>query len=225
MARGSQSVAYQGRLYYAKVKGMKEGEQVHFHLSAKKPDGTIEDIGQEKKLTGMLVSAKHRQDTYQGQVYDKISIILSDSGAGDGGESYYISVNAATGIGRSIINSLLSTDKYVAPITISLYNTKDGGYPNVGMYYGGDRMNWKYSMEDQAKYVSVTKEKVKDASGKVVTKDKKNYLELNEFLLNEFKGKVIPAVSAGRPQRTETMESSEGTQPAAMMDEKLPWED
>lgn len=226
MARGSQSTAYQGSLYYAKVSGLKEGEKVHFELTSKNPDGSKKVDGQENKLTGLLVSAKHRQDTYQGQVYDKIVLILNDPQAGKNGESYYISVNSSTGIGRNIMNSLLSTDTFVAPLSISLYNSKEGGYPNVGMYLGGERLPWKYSIEEQSKYISTTKEKVKDASGKVVTKDKKNYLELNEFLLNQFKEKVIPAVnSTPRTSHSyETSSASEGTQMASS-DDKMPWED
>jgi len=220
-------MAQQGSLYYAKISGLKDGEQVHFELSSKNPDGSKKVDGQEKKLTGLLVSAKHRQDTYQNQVYDKIVLILNDPQAGKDGESYYISVNAATGIGRNIINSLLNSDAFVAPLSISLYNSKEGGYPNVGMYLGGERLMWKYSIEEQSKYISTTKEKVKDASGKVVTKDKKNYLELNEFLLKEFKEKVVPAVNS-TPRTSHNYDSSsvsETTQAASVSDERLPWED
>lgn len=221
MARGSQEGAYQGSLYYANVAGTKEGEQVHFELTRPNPEDKKNPIkeGSEKKLAGYLVGAQHRVWNYQDRAIDSLVLTLNDPQAGNGGETYRIELSAGSSIGRSIMNSLLNADNFMPPITISLYNTKDGGYANAGMYIGGERLEWKYSYDELKKYIGVTTEKVKDSSGKLVTKERKNYLELNEFLLNEFKSKVVPMVSARKQEAAAHTSAIDTTQPAATVEE------
>lgn len=228
MARGSQESAYQGSLFYANVAGTKEGEQVRFELTRPNPEDKRNPIkeGSEKKLTGYLVGASHRVWTYQDRAIDSVVLMINDPQAGSGGETYRIELSAASSIGRSIMNSLINADNFLPPITISLYNSKEGGYANAAVYLGGDPLKWKYSFDDLSKYVSVTKEKVKDSSGKMVTKERKNYLELNEFLLNEFKNKVVPMVSSRKQEANTHVVQTENTQVAAPIEEgeKLPWD-
>jgi hypothetical protein len=226
MARGSQEGAYQGSLYYASVAGTKEGEQVRFELTRPNPDDKKNPIkeGSEKKLTGYLVGAQHRVWNYQDRAIDSIVLTLNDPQAGNGGETYRLELSAGSSIGRSIMNSLLKAENFMPPLTISLYNSKDGGYANVGMYLGGDRLEWKYSFAELSKYITKTTEKVKDASGKLVTKERKNYLELNEFLINEFKTKVVPMVSSRKQESYSNTTEVDSTQPASVVeDNDLPF--
>lgn len=221
MARGSQEGAYQGSLYYANVAGTKEGEQVHFELTRPNPEDKKNPIkeGSEKKLTGYLVGAQHRVWNYQDRAIDSLVLTLNDPKAGNEGETYRIELSAGSSIGRSIMNSLLHAESFIPPLTISLYNTKEGGYANVGMYLGGDRLEWKYTFDELKKYIGVTKEKVKDASGKVVIKERKDYLELNEFLLNEFKSKVVPMVTSRKQEVMSHSVAVDTTQPAAVVED------
>lgn len=198
MARGNSKSAIKGQALYAKLTGLKEGEQVRFDITKKSPsgEGYVSD-GSEKILTGYLVGAFHDTWTFQGVLKDKCKIVLNDPDSGTDGETYYVEFSPATSIGRGIINALLGTENYTSPIKLSLYNNKDNGRASIGMYIGNERMNWKYGSGDLNKYVSETTEKVKDSSGKVTTVTKKNFIELNEFLLNEFKTKVVTKFEGG----------------------------
>jgi hypothetical protein len=236
MARGSQESGAQGQLIYANIKGTKEGEKVHFVLTRSNPADPKSPIaeGTEKKLTGTLVYAAHRPWTYQEKSIDGLVLILSDPAAGKEGESYRVEVsNIGSGIGRSIINSLLSATQFLEPITLSLYNSKEGGYANVGVYQGGDPLKWKYSIEEQAEFISISKKKEKDAKGKIIEKDVRDYTDLNEKLLKEFKEQVIPKVSASRQQHGSSKPNTENTPDWAdsqqegasvpAQDDGLPW--
>lgn len=197
MGRGSQEGGSQGSLIFAKITGTKPDETVHFELSRSNAEDKKSPIseGTEKKLTGYLVGAAHRTFTWQNNVIDTIALNLSDPAAGKDGETYRIEVTVASSLGRSIINSLLGADNFLAPLTLSLYNNKKNGYASVGVYLGGDTAKWKYTVEEQAKYVTLEKKKQKDATtGKLVNVEVKNYLELNDFFLTEFKNNVVPKV-------------------------------
>lgn len=225
MARGNQKSAIKGQPLYAKLTGLKEGEQVHFEITKKNPNGEgyVSD-GSEKVLTGFLVGAYHDTWTYQGVLKDKCKIVLNDPNSGPDGETYYVEFSPSTSIGRGIINALLGTDNYISPVKLSLYNNKDTGRASIGMYVGSERMNWKHTIEQLNKYVSETTEKVKDASGKVTSVTKKNYIELNEFLLNEFKTKIVSKFEGGNQARVESQDAGD-TQVAATTngDDELPF--
>ena len=212
MARGNSKTQHRGQVYYAKITGLKEGEQVRFDMVKKDPEtNKYVTEGTEKMLSGHMVGAIHDTWTYQGELKDRCKIVLNDPTSGNDGETYYVEFSPTSGIGRSIINSLLGATNFLSDVKISLYNNKDNGYASVGMYLGGERMNWKYKPEDLNKYVSETTEKAKDASGKLVTKTKKNYVELNEFLLNEFKNKIVKQFENG----SASVIDHQDTQPAA----------
>lgn len=215
MARGNSKSAFKGQALYAKLTGLKDGEQVHFAITKKNEigDGYVSD-GSEKVLAGYLVGAYHDTWSYQGVLRDKCKIVLNDPNAGNGGETYYVEFSPSTSIGRSMINSLLGTENFISPVKLSLYNNKDNGRASIGMYIGNDRMNWKYSIEELGKYISETTEKVKDQSGKVATVTKKNFVELNEFLLNEFKDKIVKKLDGGPQTRIESQDHND-TQVAA----------
>jgi hypothetical protein len=236
MGRGSQEAAYQGSLLYAKITGTKPKETVHFELSRPNPDDKKNPFkeGSERKLTGYLVGAAHRTFTWENNVIDTVALTLNDPAAGKEGETYKVEFTAASSLGRSIINSLLGADNFLAPLTLSLYNNKENGYASVGVYLGGDQAKWKYSIDDQSKYVTTEKKKVKNAEGKLVTQEVKNYLELNDFLLKEFKEKVVPMVkpritAAGAIASKATSEQEpeymvDDTQSAVAEGGGLPWE-
>lgn len=210
MGRGSQSSSSFGKTIWVKVK-TKEGEAAHFELSSGSGADRVEE-GTEKKLSGFLTGVQHRLSDYQGKVTDKIQIKLTDPKAGDNGETYVIETSTIGSIGRNIMNSLLNLEDTTQEIALSLYNNKDNGYPNIGIYAGGEMLKWKYGIEEQAKYVSEVEVKEKDSKGKIVTRKKKEFLGLADFLLNEvkekfkdFRGAVNtadadePAVSANAP--------------------------
>lgn len=225
MARSSQNQAKQGSLYFAKITGTKEGEKVHFQLTAPDPNGkgTVTS-SKETRLSGYLVGAQHRQWSYQDRMIDSVVLTLNDPGSGDDGETYRIEFSVTSGLSRGILNSLLSADNFLPMLSISLYNSKEGGYANAWVTLGGDQLKWKYGKDQLDKHISVTTEKVKDSSGKLVTKQRKNYLELNEFLLSEFKNNVIPKVGKAPVKHVEES-SHESTQPAVVIvgDNDLPF--
>lgn len=193
MGRGSKEAGNQGSLIFANVKGGKQGEKIHFVLSKKDADGVTVVEGTENNLSGNLVYADIRKWNYNGKENESVVLMLNDPAAGKDGETYKMEFGVDGSIGRNVMNALLSADNFLPPLKISLWNGKENGYANVTLYLGGEKMSWKYSIEDQSKHVTVTKEKVKE-NGKIVTKDKKNYLELTTFLVAEFKSNVTPKV-------------------------------
>lgn len=215
MARGNSKLSVKGKALYAKIAGLKEGEQVRFDITKKDDNGTgyVSD-GSEKVLSGHLVGAYHDTWTYQGTLKDKCKLVLNDPQAGSEGETYYVEFSPATAIGRNIINALLGASNFLSVMKFSLYNNKENGRASIGMYLGNERMNWKYSIDELSKYITETTEKVKDASGKVTTVKKKNLVELNEFFLNEFKEKVVKYFDNAPQVRVEAQDQSE-TQVAA----------
>lgn len=224
MGRGNSKSAIKGEALYAKLTGLKEGEQVRFDITKKNKngDGYLSD-GSEKVLSGFLVGAYHDTWTYQGVLKDKCKIVLNDPNAGTEGETYYVEFSPSTSIGRGIINALLGTTNYISAVKLSLYNNKDNGRASIGMYIGNERMNWKYTVDELNKYVSETTEKVKDASGKVTTVTKKNFIELNEFLLNEFKEKVVKYFDNGPKVSVEPQDHNETQAAATTASDDLPF--
>jgi hypothetical protein len=238
MGRGSQENEHRGQLIYAKITGTKEGEKVHFELSRPNPDGGAIPDGTERDLSGHLAAAMHRVWTYQGRAIDSVVLFLEAPEAGEKGETYKIEVPLDGGLGRQIVNSLLSAENFLPPLKISLRNSKKNGYPNAYLSLGGEDLKWALSLDEQNAKISIEHKKEKDATGKIVDVEKKNYLELNEFLLKEFKEKIIPKVTARQkaagklPPVYDALKSDEfmdDTQPAQASaetpaNEKMPWE-
>lgn len=205
MGRGSTSPGTTGKLFYVKVV-TKKGEEPHFEL--KEAGDKNNPVTKEGRLSGYLVSGAHKtfKSTASGADMDSITLVLEDKNAG---ETYKIE-QLLSGTSRDLINKLLTVeDLAIAPIEIRLY-TNDKGYANAWIGYEGEQQGfkWAYDYEFTKTKVSVVTKK-KKVDGKVVDAKENDYLELNEFFIQEFKDKIIPKLKgssapARKPDGTDT---------------------
>jgi hypothetical protein len=201
MARG-RSGENQSDLFYVALKGLKEGEEARFEIKKQgDPKDKTPDI--EKEISGLLIGAEHRIWDYKGTPTDSIVLYLKDPHAGQKGETYKLEVGLSN-LTRGLINSLLSATSFEGqPLILSAYNNKKG-FASLGVYLGYDsgmaplRLDWKHQIEELNAMITIDIVKGKDAKGKVIDKEQKNYLVLNEYLINEFKDKVIPMVKEAK---------------------------
>lgn len=193
MGRGSEQSQFSGKLFYVKVV-TKKGEDPRFELT----EACVKDAKPtvETKLSGFLVSGSHKTFTSKttGIDMDAITLVLEDR---DVNETYKID-QLLSGTSRDILNKLIGVEEFIsAPIEIRLYSN-DKGYATSWVGFAGEKkgFNWSYDLEfTNAKIVEGTT-KVKEG-GKLVDKKTKNYLELNEFFIQEFKDKVVPKLKGG----------------------------
>lgn len=208
MGRGSTSPGTTGKLFYVKVV-TKKGQDPHFALyAAGEKDGPVI---KESKLSGFLIAGAHKTFTSMasGADMDSISLTLEDRDAGGTGETYKIE-QLLSGTSRDIINKLLGVEEFLTrAIEIRLY-TNDKGYATTWIGFEGDRegFKWTYDYEFTKSKISTSKKKEK-VDGKIVEVNVNDYLELNEFFIQEFKDKVVPKLKGGsaparRPDGTDT---------------------
>lgn len=198
MARGNTGNGVSGDLFFVSIKGAKKGEEVHFKLKKGTGDGAEEST--EKNLSGILTKAEHRLWTYEGQTNDSVVLFLKDRHAGTTGETYKLELNMSS-LTRGLINSLLSAKDFSEPLFLGVYTNKKG-YASMSIGLGVDsggapiRLDWAYELDFLNGKITKETKKAKDDKGKLITTEVNNYLELNEFLLSEFKAKVIPLVAS-----------------------------
>ncbi len=202
MARGRTN-EQSGDMFYVAIKGLKKNEEVRFEI---KKAGAAKDAPPEieHNLSGILTGAEHRIWEYQNVPTDSIVLYLKDPQAGANCEIYKIEAGMS-GLTRGLINSLLSAKSFVnQPLFLSVYTNKKG-YASLSVSLGADsgggplRLDWKYDLDFLSSKVTKDKVKQKNAQGKVEEVEQNNYLELNDFLINEFKTVVVPLVKAGKP--------------------------
>lgn len=207
MGRGSTEGDFKGKLLFVNIKGLKPNEKPHFELSAGagndsagKPVYVKET--DEKTLSGYLMKAEAGVKTYQEKPYDVIRLLLNDPEAGGEGETYRIEMGFSS-ISRNIVNALLSADNFIERLEIGVYSNKKG-YAAVSLKLGGEKLEWKHSLEVTNPMITKTIKKEKNAAGKIENKEVNDYLELNEFFLKEFKDNVIPKVKPQNQSRSTT---------------------
>lgn len=214
--RGGTGNGLSGALLFVTIKGLKKEEKVRFQIKKANGKGNPNtDEPDEQNISGKLVKAEHRIWTYEGEAKDSIVLYLQDRDAGESGETMKLEVSMS-GLTRGLINSLLSATEFDSPLFLGVYNNKKG-YASLSVALGVDsggapmRLDWKYDLEFFNSKVTKETKKVKGPDGKVITKEMNNYMELDEFLINEFKTKVVPLV--GIPTSTVTTGVSDQSWP------------
>lgn len=137
----------------------KEGEAIkpYFEIS-KKEGGTwlVEDDKSITEVRGNLVKADVVEEEYKGEKYFRIKLMLRD-----GDESYLVPfrLNIAT---RSLLNALSNLQSF-DDVAISYYLSK-AGFSTFSVNQSGERVSWKYELDEipKADEVTLGKKKIKD---------------------------------------------------------------
>ncbi len=221
MALSTGSGNRSGSLYFLEPKGAKEGEQIHFRQAKTEGDKIVQiEDKSMKEVSGKIEDVKFKTETYKDETKDVVILQLSDHSV----EETYLVKLSFSNVGRSIFNSLLGIQAPAGNLSISLYNRSKDGFATSAVKHNGAQASWKYSVDELNKYISKTPKKKKDASGKLVTVEEKDYAELNEFLLGELKAwAAATIVKSAKPAPEDAPKSDDQDAKQAANSEDLPF--
>lgn len=196
MARQSSRTATSNlTTYFMKIADCKLGETVKIKQQKKEGDKYVdlEDINQVEGKFHKAVIRKYQPRANEDAYELKLTLIDSLEG-----EAYVIGIPFNT-VGRSIINRLLGLPKPIGTIKISVWNDRNSNYSKAAVSHNGEKTNWKFSLNEQKKFITETPVKEK---GKTVIK--KDYYELDMMLIKEVNEhlatSVTPDEMAGKPE-------------------------
>lgn len=138
-------------LYYLTMKSQNKDKQVdpHFEVSRRNADGsTDKNLPKEVEVSGKLLKISHREFEFEpssggGKRKGKsVSVHLLD-----GETEYKIEANINTGMGRDLMNKIISTSMF-GTIVLRLYENK-GGFPNLYVENNGESLGWKYQYKEE----------------------------------------------------------------------------
>lgn len=173
-----------------KITGLKEGERVTIEQTKAsekgsahvKLDETVQDVsGQIHKVEVREYSPR------EGEKAKELKIWLKDSVAE---EMYAVSCNMNS-MGRGIINTLLSLEPPYGELMIRVYNKKDSGFPAAYITHNGAKVGWKYQFAELSHLITTSQ--VRENG---VMKTKKDYWDMNEYLINELNETVVKKLSS-----------------------------
>lgn len=176
MARGSSND--DRSLFFAKIMGLKKEFTGNpwIEITQKQNDKYVE-IDKCSYIEGWLAKAKVDSYEYEGKPKKTIELTIEDN------DEKYLFQSSYNQLSRSLINSLLGTPDY-GRIKISVYTNK-AGYKSIFVENNGEKMAWKYSVEEmQAKT-----EKITNKAGEFISND---YSSLDNWLEEQFAAHVVP---------------------------------
>lgn len=177
MARGYKSKFGDRKIFYVRIRGLNE-DRIYLSQTTREGDEYVQ-LENIFRVSGELVEVGVREVTPKKEnvpPYKLIQLTLVDEDE----KEVVILESTITSIARNIINSLAGADNLLGELAVSVYNTKEGGHPAVCLWLNKERLDWKYSWEELQKRVKTYKI---TEGGKEV--EKKDFFELNEWLVNE----------------------------------------
>jgi hypothetical protein len=184
MGRGN-STLDKSDLFYIKITGLKEGEEIHMTQRQATKEGVVDIPEPIYDIMGDFVKAEVRQYQWKGDdIYD-IKLVLKDPTQGPNGEVYIVSCGLNS-VGRSMLNSMLSVGRTIKNLRIEVKMKKDKKgveRPNAYLNANGDQtsLKWKYQPSELEPYIETNMVKKK---GKMV--EEKDFSKLDDFLVAEF---------------------------------------
>lgn len=149
----------------------KQDVQPHFELTTKGVDGYVkEPVNLSLNvISGRLAGVEHLVREYKGTKYDEITFSLIDDEAK---EIYRVGfrLNIST---RSLFNSLFSLTEF-DNIEIKYYRSSKG-YDQYSLYQNGEKVQWKYEMDQIPKASTV----------KIRGVDTKDFYEVDQWYVNK----------------------------------------
>lgn len=206
MARGNDSQFDNLKLFFLKVKGLKAGETIHMiqeqsNGKGVKPTLLVKENGDPdtiRNISGVLEGVFIRENEYQGDTIRELKVVLADEAAQ---ERYIVGVGMNS-ISRDIMNRLISGNLKGKVIEISVY-MNDKGYPAVSVKANGERVDWKYSIDDLKPLV---------VENTVVKKGKQS-VERDHYAVEQ---KLIDELLVMYPQKTAPTAAPQRQEPEAV---------
>ena len=145
----------------------------YFSVSEKNAEGKWTEVSQVKDLAADLVRVEVGEREFEGEPYNEIKLTFEDKNLQ---ESYLLDLRMNL-LSRNIFNSLFSLSSF-ENIELGLYQKRgEKTYPAVSVKQSGQRVDWKYKLDEQPKMnkVLVGKKTVVDST------------ELDEFYVEKLK--------------------------------------
>ena len=161
--------------YYVKMLGTKKEDKdkpVIFAFSMKNQQtGDYEIREQSQDFEGTFTDLNVEEFEFEGKKKKVIKVVLHD-----GNFRYVLSLGFSM-LGRSAINSLASIKEMGGILTLTCYRNSKTGYPSLFLEYNGQRLEWKYSIDQ------LPKPKEVEFNGDVM----KDYTAMNKLFEDEAK--------------------------------------
>ena len=190
---------------YVKMIGFKKTDK-KIYLSFLRKDGEeYVEFTQNNSVSGCVVDFQKKEFEFEGKKKKAYKIVLVDDTAGDKGERYVLEVSESNH-GRNILNSILSMQEFLSPISISVYfkkSKKDGkDYPSVSVrYVDGDAfVPWKIPFAEINDMVTTS---TNEDGEKIRNYKKVNAFfekEVDKFIADNFKSKPKATASEQKPE-------------------------
>lgn len=189
-------------VYFVKIQGLKKGsDKVYFEVQKKDAEGNYVIVATPWGLKGNLDNIKVEKFQYDGQEQTKFKLVMSSE------DDLYFLTLGNNKISRTIFNCLASAE-LIGEISMGLYNN-DKGYPAIWVKNDGEKLDWKYSLDELNKKVDVQEmkngKKIYDAS------------ELEEFFEKEvvknITSKLSPKMEQPKPVASQEEEEEDDDLP------------
>ena len=146
---------------FLKIQGLKKGsEKVYISKSVKTEKGWTQE-GEFKGIEGEFKSLDFTTNEFEGKTYELAILTLHNDGV-----DYKLQLSLSSGLGRGIVNSIVS-NKSIDQVKIEVYISSKSGRPSAMVYVNNDKANWALSWDEQTELVEITKNK----KGEVVDSD------------------------------------------------------
>lgn len=163
-------------LFYVALKTAEKGGPLRPHFKITRYENKVKiDLADETEIFGKLVKLGHESYTHKDGTTESALLYIID-----GDQLMKVSVNADSMLGRSIMNTIIGTQKF-GEINIRVYiNKKEGQDPMPGVYItnDGQKTSWKY---DYAQELSPLIQTYPDPKNK--GKFLKVYHDVNDLLM------------------------------------------
>lgn len=110
-------------------------------------------------ISGRLTSIEHLTNTYKDEELNSVKFVIQD-----GDEAFHIQGSFGSLV-YNILNTLASVNSFAGELAVNLYVNKNG-YPSAFVTMDGERVGWKYTLDEvpEVKVVEVGKKKVRDSA-------------------------------------------------------------
>lgn len=111
-------------------------------LSKNQETDKWEEQSREGSVEGIITKIDKKVGEFNGEPYTNTLIYLKDE------TNNFLLELKSNMLSRSLLNSILGIENFSKVVRIDLYNNKKG-FASGSVYSGGEKVSWKYSLEEQ----------------------------------------------------------------------------
>ena len=146
---------------FLKIKGLKKGSEKVFITQSKKTESGWVTEGEFKGIEGEFKSLDFVTNEFEGKTYEVAILTLYNDGV-----DYKLQLSLNSGVGRGIVNSIVS-NKSIDVVKVEVYIASKTGRPSAMVYVNNDKATWALTWDEQMELSEITKNK----KGEVVDSD------------------------------------------------------